>query len=467
MSYNLPSVFRKSEGYEDFFLSYKYPLTVAVITLFGYVSGLEFHLNFISIIILCFGILLTRSALPILPVAAMYLFSISPRNSPESHFASDYYHSPARIFIIAALLIAAVIVSLYVIYKNGGFRDIKIKALPMARAAALFSSALLLGGAFSHSWEIENTLYALMLIFLYFGIFYFFFLVFLGEVRERVISYLIYTAAAMALVLIMQTVHLYITSDGIIKGGEIVKDEVLFGWGMWTMAGQFLAVTIPLCFLGVIREKRWLVYFIIASLALLSVVFTLSRNALLVGLAVYLACALICCFFGKHRRGFRISALCIFSALLLIFLIFNREILTALADYLERGFSDNGRFALWAHGIREFLDAPIFGKGFFGLQRELDTGTPEGFTFYPRMMHNTVVQLLGSSGIFGLFAYAVYRAESLMPFLRRPSVKKTMLLLTLLVVIVGSLIDNFLFLPKHLIFYSITLAAGFRIAKEY
>lgn len=466
MNLKSANAFRNSARWKDYFLSYKYPLTVAAITLAGYILGIEFYLNFINMLLLAVGIIMTRSALPIVPVLTMYLFSISPKNSPESHFGSDFYNDAWVICTVAVLFLACVTLSIFVIWKNGALSSFSLSELPIFGGALLLSSAFLLGGAFSGEWEIENLLYASMLIAVYFVVFYFFHFGFKAENKDTVLKYLVYTGAAMALVLTVETLHLYITSEDIIKNGEIVKEEVLFGWGMWTMAGQFLAVTIPLCFLGVMRERRWWIYFTLASLALISVIFTLSRNALLIGGAVYLASAILCCFFGKHKWAFRIAALCAFLTLCLIFIIFRREILTALSDYIERGFSNNGRFALWKHGIVEFFDSPLFGKGFFGLQRELADGTPEGFSFYPRMMHNTVIQLLGSCGIFGFFAYTVYRISTLLPFFKKPNIEKTMLLFTLAVVILGSLIDNFLFLPKHMLLYPIVLAAAFKIAKE-
>ena len=460
------NIFRKSDVACNFFLSHKYPLTVAFITVLGYSFGLEFYLNLLNMLLLAFGILKTRSALPLLPVVSLYLFSISPKNSPESHFGSDFYNNAAVVSVIAVMFLACIILSLLVMRDGGVFSSLSLSDFPLLKSSLWLSGAFLFGGLLSGEWEAENLLYGGLLIAAYFGIFYFFHLAFKNENGHTVIRYLIYTAAAMAVVLILESLHLYLTNENIIKNGEIVKEQVLYGWGMWTMAGQFLAVTIPLCFLGVMKQKHWWIYFTVASLALLCIVFTLSRNALLVGGAIYILCVAFCLFFARQKRAFRIAVLCVFSIALLIFFIFSEEILTALSDYIERGFSNNGRFKLWEHGIKAFLEEPLLGKGFFGLQRDAQGGTPEGFTFYPRMMHNTQIQLLGASGIFGFLAYTVYRIGTLLPFFKKPSIEKTMLLFTLAVVILGSLIDNFLFLPKHLIFYSITLCALFKIAKE-
>ena len=79
------------------------------------------------------------------------------------------------------------------------------------------------------------------------------------------------------------------------------------------------------------------------------------------------------------------------------------------------------------------------------------------------MLHNTILQLLASSGIVGLVGYGVYRAASLVPFIRKPSLEKTMLGLSILIVLVGSLADNFVFYIPHMLYYPIALALAFKI----
>lgn len=445
----------------EFFVSDYFPFAVAAITVIGYISGAELYLNLALLGSVAVGVAINRSLIPLVPVASMMLFSVSPKNSPESHFGSEYYKNPTVIVALAIGGLAVIAVGIAVIVRKGDASRLKLGKMPMLRGSLLFAASLTLGGALSGEWEAENLWYGGLLVLCNFAVFYLFYLGLRGEGSERIIRSLCTTAAATALTLAAELGHLYLMSDSLIVGGKIIKEQVLFGWGMWTMAGQFMAVCIPLCFLGAMRRERWQIFLISATLAAVGAVFTLSRGALLIGGAVYICSFLIACRHGKNRKAMRRALAVISAVALVLFVLLRREIVAALSDYLERGFSDNGRFELWRHGMLAFLENPLLGKGIFGLQRELDSGTAEGFTFYPRMMHNTAVQLLGSSGIIGLISYAIYRAQSLAPFIRRPSVEKIMMLLTILVVLLGSLIDNFIFLPKHLIFYSITLAAAF------
>lgn len=448
---------------ENFFLGTGYPLFVGVLTLVGYVTGAEMYLNAVNMLLLSLGVLITRSALPLIPAFSMYIFQISTVNSPEEHVGSLYYHSPVVIGVMIGGILLVLITLVYIIAQKGGFSKQNLLSLPLLTPSFLLASAFLTNGAFCPEQSFADVLYGAIIAAEYFLIFYAFFIGLRGESAERLIDYTVFSAAVMALLLSAETLHLYLTREGLFKGGEIVKEQILYGWGMWTMAGQHLAVTIPLCFLGVMRRYKTAFCLTAATLAMISTVMTLSRNALLVGGAAFVLCIGAACFIGKSKRLLRRILPFGIGTLLLILIAFGGRIFTLLQDYLRRGLSDNGRFELWAHGIESFLTYPLFGKGFFGIQRELSHGCAEGFSFYPRMMHNTVVQLLGSMGITGLFAYGYYRYKTLFAFIRRPTLEKTMLGATLLVMIAASMIDNFLFLPKHLIFYSIVLAVAFAL----
>ena len=63
----------------------------------------------------------------------------------------------------------------------------------------------------------------------------------------------------------------------------------------------------------------------------------------------------------------------------------------------------------------------------------------------PSMAHNTVFELLGSTGIFGLSAYVTYIFESVRICFKKPSLYKTMLGLTVFAIVLESLLDVFVF----------------------
>ena len=130
-----------------------------------------------------------------------------------------------------------------------------------------------------------------------------------------------------------------------------------------------------------------------------------------------------------------------------------------LGEMLGSFFNDNGRYEIWRAGMDKFFSAPVFGVGFFGF----DSGSFLTAEFLPNMAHQTVVQLLAAMGVFGLLAYAFYRGATLVPFFKRPSICKTMLLLSVLVLLGESMLDNFIFYFLPTLHYTVTLAVVFII----
>ena len=61
-------------------------------------------------------------------------------------------------------------------------------------------------------------------------------------------------------------------------------------------------------------------------------------------------------------------------------------------------------------------------------------------------------------GLFGILSYGYYRVMTVIKALRRPTLVKTMLSAAMLVILVGSLLDNFIFYMQQMIYPSIALA---------
>ena len=142
-------------------------------------------------------------------------------------------------------------------------------------------------------------------------------------------------------------------------------------------------------------------------------------------------------------------------------ILFFDKISVLFADIFNRGFSDNGRYELWRTGIDNFLRSPLFGVGFFGFVSDTFVTTE----FLPDMAHQTLITLLSATGIVGTVCYGVYRYTTLVPFLRRPSAEKTMLLCSVLVLIAESLLDNFVFYILPTFHYTVTLAVAVIISE--
>ena len=274
-------------------------------------------------------------------------------------------------------------------------------------------------------------------------------------------KYMAYISMLIAIVLIGQMCDLYLTSDEIFRDGTIVKDRVFLGWGIWNLVGVCISMLIPMIFYGAMNNKYPWLYFTVATLALFAAILTMSRNALIFASLSYGACAIIGCFKGKNKLGFRIITSAGVLALLAGIFVFMPKIKALLGDYFERGFDNNGRFELWSAGIDNFLSAPIFGDGFYGYGEY-----PLAHGPLPKMAHNTVIELLSATGAVGILAYAWYRVKSLLPVFRCPSLMKTMAALSIAVILGGSLLDNFVFNVYPMFYYTVLLALIHRAEKE-
>ena len=83
--------------------------------------------------------------------------------------------------------------------------------------------------------------------------------------------------------------------------------------------------------------------------------------------------------------------------LLALVMIFPDVFKPIIDRFAKMELSDNGRFVLLREGIESFKLNPIFGIGFYYKHADI-----------PHWFHNSVVQILASTGIFGSVLYGVF-----------------------------------------------------------
>ncbi len=437
-----------------FFVGPIYPALVGALILLSHIFKIEFYLNFVNIGLCILSLVICESLRPFIIVICTYIFQISEYTLKLGRSSPLYYLGGWRLAVAVILVVLVFFALVYFALKNLKLTKNSFKNLPFIPAAIILSAAFLINGAFSSSWSPASLAYGAVQVVCFFVLFYCFFLAFRGEDRAELCGYLAYIASIIALVIISEIAFVYLTNDAIIINGSIVKEEIRFGWGIWNNAGQQLAMTVPIIFLGVMKNRYPWYYFTVATLATLAAVMTLSRNALIFSVLAYGVSALIACFFGKQKKAFRfIVPIGIFLLLAAAF-VMRERIFALLGDYFSRGLSDNGRFDLWREALDAFRSSPVLGKGFYGVYDRM----PWTDDIFPEMAHNTVVELLGAMGVVGLLAYAYYRFETVRAFLKQPSLDKTMIGISILTILLGSLLDNFVFYFPPMIFYSIAAA---------
>ena len=443
----------KFSSFRPFFNSRWYVLAVSAIVLVGHVAAIEYYLNIINVVMFCLALLTCNTAKPAVPFVLSFVYQISVKHAPAHPNFSSYYFEGWRLVLVAVLAAMLVISLCCFIVRTRIFSGIGIKSTPLLIPLLVLSLSFVLNGAFSGKWCYQSLLYGLAQAVVYTLIFLFFYFGLKGENASELLDYFVFVSGALAVILIGEVGALYFTADNLIVDGSIVKESIIFGWGIWNSAGVALAVLIPMCYLGAYRSQKPYAYLALSLLTLAATVLTLSRNAILFGGICFVACAIICCFGKHHRTVFR----CYFGIGLLLCLagafLLRDKLSSVLADLLNRGFSDNGRYELWKIGIDNFLGAPIFGAGFFAFVSE----TFDTAVFLPDMAHPTFVQLLSAMGVFGLAAYAYYRIATLRPFFKRPSMDKLFLFISVAVLLLESMLDNFIFYFLPIFHYTVSI----------
>ena len=455
------------DALRSFYLSNYYPIFICALVLIGSITGLEYYLNILNTLLMVTSLFVIKSPRPFIISLCTYIYQLSLVNAPEGYpyephlISTGYYFTGWRMYT-SVVIVASIFIGVgYYFIKHRIYKKLSLKKTPMLAASLAFSAALLLNGVFGDGWTVQNLLFGFANAFLYSFFFIFLYYAFEEEGAEELSKYIAYISMLIALVICGELIHLFITSDDIIVDGSINKVGVALGWGIWNLIAVSLAVLIPMMFYGMMHNRYPWLYFAVATLTYIMSILTMSRNALIFSTLIYAVCIIISCFLGKNKRVFRmvtaVGVVCVISAVV----IFWGKISVVLADYLERGFSDNGRYALWSAAFENFLSSPVFGNGFYSF--EVDTAV---FGPLPKMAHNTVLELLSATGVVGLLSYGYYRVKSLLPAVCRPSVMKLMLSLSIIVLILESLLDNFVFNIYPMFYYTLVLVALHKAAEE-
>lgn len=440
-----------------FFGGNAYPVLVCALVLLGHITGLELYLGAVNVLLVCAGLLLRPGIKPLLPFALTFLYQISRRNVRGTPADLSYYFGTWRIGIV--VLLAGILIGTlgWCIRQKKLYKNLSFRYTPLLLSLSVLSAAFLTNGLFSPDYRPASTLYGAAQIFFYLFLFLLFFRGMQEEPpeeRRALPSYIAYISMLTALLLLGELFWLYLTGD-VIVDGRVVKESVNLGWGIWNPVGFSLTVLIPMQFYGVMKNRCPWLYFATATLTCLGAALTLSRNALLFSALTYGVCVLLCCFVGEHKCPFRLVTLAGVLLCAAGFVLLHKKIFAVLADYLERGLSDNGRFQLWKSGIECFLHAPVFGAGFYGVVAD----TFDATEFLPRFSHCTLVQVPASMGVVGIAAYLFYRADTVRLVWRRRSLATGMLAFSVLILLGMSLLDVFAFCFYPMIYANMALAA--------
>lgn len=453
-----------AESLRDFFMGRIYPIVVALIVLVGYFTGLEFYLHLVNMALICAALLVCDSIRPLIMPLCSFVFQISMQNSPSdlnNGVPSNYYFEEGRLPVLVISFVAVFVALVYFFIKNKLISGRSLRSLPYLIPTAVLAVALMLGGIGSGEWTVDELGFALVQIVSWFLIFYLFVLGLKNENAKDITRYVVYISSLIAMILIAEVLEIYLTTENMMNGeGTIDRHLLRYGWGICNTAAQAVGVLVPVLFIGAIKGEKPLYriyYFTIATFAFVASIMNASRTALLTGAPIYIACLVVYVIKSKHKIRNMIEILAVIAALVACLMPVRESIALLIDNYTLRGINDSGRYVIWEYAIKMFSENKIFGLGTIA-HAKISPYTSTHAEFLPFMVHNTPIQLLVGYGVVGFGAYIFYRASTVIPFFRKPKLEKSMLGLALLSVLVGSLLDNFLFYIMPMFYFSVCLA---------
>ena len=443
-----------------FFDGNLYPALVAAAVLLGHVTALELYSFILIISAASLAFFVCDTAKPFIPTLLTFVYLVNLKHSPGFPSWSDYY-SKTYVVAIAIAVFSLLFISAVYFMARHVVKKLSFKKSPLLLPLTLLSAAFITNGAFSSAWTPANLIFGLAEAAVFFILFYLLYYGLEGENVNKLIDYVCYVALLAAMVLIGEMIFMYLTNSDILNAnGAIAKEKISLGWGISNPIGSALVILIPLLMLGAVKCKYRSVYLITAILTCLTTVLTLSRNAILLCVLIFTASFITVYLLSDSKKALNVTLGFGAGATIIFALIFREKIGELLTHFSTLGTNDSGRFDLWRHATDNFLTAPIFGRGFFGWG---ETEITEMASFLPPMAHNTVFQLMSAMGIFGLASYVFYRVKTLLPFFKRISREKLMLLYSVLSLLLGSLLDNFVFYFHSAFLYVVILAIVFRM----
>ena len=394
-----------------------------------------------------FGLLISHDV-KFLMMPVMATFAIIPSaRFPEY----DYYASTAVIAMIVVLAVLFAAALIFFLVRNRKIANpVPLKGLFLS--ILVFCGVLCLNGIFSERYTVGNFLFTILML-LTMPLVYWIFAAFL-QYKKSMMDYFMLCLVGVGLLISAELILAYLTTVHF-KAGDIVKESVYLGWGIWTNIGSMLVFLMPACFYFAHSHKNGWIGYVLGLIEFFCIVLSQSRAALLIGALSLALCMIYLCLSGKNKRLNRIMTVSLGAIVLLALPLVFDKVVALLNNFLQKGFDDNGRYDLWVSAWDAFLRSPIFGSGFYDVVRV--EGNWHLLESLPDMCHNTILQVLGMSGIVGILAYGYHRFETVKLVVVKRNPIKMFLGICILGFLLFGLLDVVFFIAYPNMIYTLML----------
>ena len=343
--------------------------------------------GFITILlIMSFLLVAKRDMTPCLPLLISVYCVISKGEFPP------YF---AYMFIILVPVAGSLI--FHFIY----YRPEKIKGGAFGVAYLMVAASMFMGGVMSNQLndELKGLAFAAFLGLLPFAVYELIVNCCNGMKKTDFVNYVCKAFAYLGLLISVQLVIYYIrVFVGIIPEGA----EVHLGWGISNGAATVLLATMPITmYVAVSDKKLWrsVLFALLSVLQFAGVLATVSRGAILVGIAEFVLMIIASVIFNKHRKVYLFIYILLAAIAIALCVLFKDRLIAFIERAFSNGLDGSGRDNIYKEAVEVFKENKIFGVGFGYI------GKNSFLNMYPMYyFHSTFFQTIASLGLFGLAA---------------------------------------------------------------
>lgn len=436
------------ESLYQFINSPLYIFIVGLITVISATFALEVVCFTLLALLGVTSLIVSEDTKPTIPIMLTALFAMSYKNgisyNPNRDLPTIYDNKIILgYFVFLIVLILGGFIYNFIKYKQ--YKKLFNRSLIFLPGLILLSLGYLLGGIIDFA-SLNNFLYPFTnVILIVIPFIYYADTAFIDNSKISPIKYLSLIMVMTTLVIGLEMVHIYLTND-VIQGFEIIKGNIKNGWGLQNNFAGYFVLSVPFTVYLIISETKPLRYYLFLLLTCILVFFTMARTSYITLLLELIIAFFVICHVKKVKiKYILIFLLSLVLTLVVLALIFHDEFLKLFNSLIEIGLSLNGREKLFQIAWDSFMNHPIFGEGWFNADH-IWSDSPYNMDFIPDWkIHNVVLQLLGSTGIFGFICFLIFIYNLFIVNKHHFSVYKLVPTLGIMVLLFTSLGDNFFF----------------------
>jgi 4-hydroxy-3-methylbut-2-enyl diphosphate reductase len=226
------------------------------------------------------------------------------------------------------------------------------------------------------------------------------------------------------------------------------------------VVGLFLMIGMIATFSLGYKSKNDFLYFLLATFFFIMIFLTYSRTIIFLSAIALVVLAILSFKASTNKERFAITILIFISIVTLYCGIFVQNLFSVVTSFLKKFFGEftSGRNSLYSWCIDKFLEYPIFGFGFY---TTLSVPTLAGKTVI--LAHNTIIQFLTSTGIFGTLLAGFFYFKKYQLAFKNYNKLNFFLIFTIILIELSGLTDQAATMDNFIYFINMLLLAAIEL----